>query len=292
MATLLQFFGSKRLSEVNGALCRQYANWRGEGTGRRRELEDLRAAINYHNREGLSTGKPPPIVLPEKPAGRVRWLRRAEAAKLIHHAWRHREKQLGNLTERHTRRHIARFVLVALYTGSRAGAICAAALQPEEGTGWVDLHGGVFYRRAEGARVTKKRQPAIPLPRRLLAHLRRWKRRGQRYVVEWNGEPIARMAKGFRSAARSAGLRGVTPHVLRHTAATWLMQAGVPLWAAAGYLGMSVETLSRVYGHHHPDYLREARDAFDRPRVANTPAKTTRGRKANKPRLNRVKNRK
>src|SRR5215469_18452834 len=44
----------------------------------------------------------------------------------------------------------------------------------------------------------------------------------------------------------------------RHTAATWLMRAGVDKWEAAGFLGMSVEMLDRVYGHHHPDHLRAA----------------------------------
>jgi integrase len=49
---------------------------------------------------------------------------------------------------------------------------------------------------------------------------------------------------------RLAGLDGkITPHTLRHTAATWLMQAGVDKWEAAGFLGMSVEMLDRVYGH-------------------------------------------
>ena len=59
---------------------------------------------------------------------------------------------------------------------------------------------------------------------------------------------------------------GVSPHVLRHTCATWLMQAGVPMWEAAGFLSMTRETLERVYGHHHPDHLREAADALSRPR--------------------------
>jgi hypothetical protein len=44
----------------------------------------------------------------------------------------------------------------------------------------------------------------------------------------------------------------------RHTAATWLMRAGVDRWEAAGFLGMSVEMLDRVYGHHHLDHLRTA----------------------------------
>jgi hypothetical protein len=35
------------------------------------------------------------------------------------------------------------------------------------------------------------------------------------------------------------------------------------IWQAAGYLGMTVETLSARYGHHHPDHLAGARNAFD-----------------------------
>jgi integrase len=56
----------------------------------------------------------------------------------------------------------------------------------------------------------------------------------------------------------------VTPHTLRHTTATWLMQAGVDKWKAAGFLAMTMETLERVYGHHHPDYQDEASDAIGR----------------------------
>jgi hypothetical protein len=36
------------------------------------------------------------------------------------------------------------------------------------------------------------------------------------------------------------------------------MQAGADRWQAAGYLGMSVEMLERVYGHHHSDHLQNA----------------------------------
>ena len=36
------------------------------------------------------------------------------------------------------------------------------------------------------------------------------------------------------------------------------MQAGVSLWEAAGSLGMTVETLERVYGTHHPDWQKNA----------------------------------
>jgi integrase len=167
-------------------------------------------------------------------------------------------------TERAVGRHVARFILLGLYTGTRHAAICSAALMPTIGRGHVDLERGVFYRRVEGARETKKRQPPVRLSERLLAHLRRWERLGiaNRAVVEWNGKPIRSVRKGFAAAVRAAGLdRTVTPHVLRHTAATWAMRNGADLWKAAGFLGMTVELLQNRYGHHHPDFQREAAEA-------------------------------
>jgi integrase len=159
---------------------------------------------------------------------------------------------------------VARFILVALYTGSRAGAICRAAFHPGPGRAWIDLEGGVFYRRAAGQKETRKRQPPVRLPSRLLVHLRRWHRNGlaRNAVVEWNGEPVKRINKAFRSVRKVAGFGSdVVPHTLRHTAACWLAQAGVSIWEAAGFLGMTAETFERVYGHHHPDYQVGASEA-------------------------------
>ena len=83
----------------------------------------------------------------------------------------------------------------------RAGAIVQASLQPAEDRGWIDLRRGMFFPRP-GLAQTKKRQPPIPLPRRLVAHLRRWKRAGLRSAVEWNGEPVKRISKAFRATMR------------------------------------------------------------------------------------------
>jgi integrase len=206
-------------------------------------------------------------VLPDRSPPRDRWLTRSEAAKLLWCAWRLRQPQHGHITERPTAQHVARFVLVALYTGTRAGAICGAALEPTLGRGWIDLDHGVFYRRPAGWKETKKRQPPVRLPSRLLAHMRRWARLGlaSRAVVEWNREPVKRINKAFRSARKAAGLGSdVVPHTLRHTCATWLAQAGVPIWEAAGFMGMTAELFERVYGHHHPDYQRAASEAVGR----------------------------
>jgi integrase len=264
LSRLLDFFGTKRVDRLNAKLCDAYVAARGSMSAARRELEDLRSAVRHHWKAGLCLALTP-VVLPRRGEPRVRWLQRGEAARLLLAAYRYREVQKGFATGRRSLAHVARFILVALYTGTRAGAICGAALAPEAGKGWIDLESGVFYRRAAGRRETKKRQTPVRLPPRLLCHLRRWARLGvsNRYVVEFNGEPVKRIGKGFRSARRLAGLgEDVVPHSLRHTCATWLAQRRVPIHEICGFLGMTRETFERVYGHHHPDFQAGAVNAL------------------------------
>jgi integrase len=263
------WWGAKMLAEVTGENCRAYQMARCNKGGARRDLEDLRAAINHHAKEGLHRGIVR-VTLPPRGVPRDRWLTRSEAARLIWTCWRTREVQKRHCgaekgktlpTIKKPLRHLARFVLIGLYTGTRAGAIASASPIPAVGRSFVDLERGIFYRLADGRQQTNKRQPPVPVPPRLLAHTRRWRDRGliTRYFVEYNGEAVASVKTAFKRAVKLAGLRGkVSPHTLRHTAATWLMQAGADRWQAAGYLGMSVEMLDRVYGHHHPDYLQDA----------------------------------
>ena len=269
---LNEYWGALRLADVNGETCRNYIGSGSVGGGRR-DLEDLRAAINHHSKEGLHRGIVR-VTLPPKGLPRDRWLTRNEAAALIRACWRVREVQTQHrgklkgqkiVTDKRTSQHIARFILIALYTGTRAAAVASASPIKSEGRSHVDLVNGMFYRLAEGSRATKKRQPPVPIPPRLLAHMRRWvdKKIAKQYFVEWHDKPVQSVTVGFRSAVRRAGLTGkVTPHTLRHTAATWLMLAGVPMWQASRFLGMTQETLEHVYGHHHPDHLRDAAAAI------------------------------
>jgi integrase len=286
LLTLADFWQPFFLADVNGARCREYVAWRTKQRRRacrpdqtnrppllvtkgaaRRELEDLRAAINHHRQEGFCS-EVVAVALPERAPGRDFWLTRSEAARMIRAAWRARQVMRDGVTKREVGKHIARFLLVGLYTGTRAGAICGASLHPAIGRGYVDLDRGVFYRRAQGARETKKRQPPVRLPDRLLAHMRRWQRLGiaTHAVVEWNGKPVRSVRKAFAAAVKAAGLPTtgpdrITPHVLRHTAATWTMQNGADLWQASGFLGMTVEMLQERYVHHHPDFQRAAAHA-------------------------------
>lgn len=286
---LTDWWGNKMLSEVTGESCRAYVAFRkkagGGNGGARRDLETLRAAINHHEKEGLHRGNVR-VWLPEKGQSRQQWMTREQVAKLLWHCWRYREvqrryrgKDTGRaiVTAKRPLRHIARFILLGVYTGTRAAAIASASPVEDDGRSWVDLDAGVFYRLAKGKKATNKRQPPVRLPPHLLAHMRRWRAADLRkaeadgkaeptHFVEWNGQPVMSVGKGFTSAVIGAGLMTkdtpvadrFTPHTLRHTAATWLMQNGVATWEAAGFLGMDESTLRKVYGHHHVDFQKEA----------------------------------
>jgi integrase len=270
---LNDYWGGKMLAEVTAAECRAYVKARGRTGGARADLETLRAAINHHAKESLHYGTVR-VTLPHKGPPRDRWLTRDEAARLIWACWRYREQQTVHrrrtkgqpvITDKRPLRHLARFILIGLYTGTRASAIAAASPYRDDGHSFVDLDQGIYYRLAIGRRATNKRQTPAPIPTRLLAHMRRWVRRGiiTSHFVEWHGMPVRSVKTAFRHAVNLAGLWGkVTPHTLRHTAATWLMQRGVPIWQTAGYLGMSAQMIERTYGHHHPDYMRGAATAI------------------------------
>lgn len=262
---LLSFFEDKMLSDINGDLCRAYVTFRSGKAIARRELEDLRAAINFHREEGHCS-EIVGVALPERNEPRDRFLTREEAARAVWCAWRYREKQNLRATDRRTRRHIARLLLIGLYTGTRPGTIIAAALQPEAGRPWFDLERGVFYRKPAAKRATKKRQPPIPVPDRLLAHLRRWRAKGQRYAIEFNGQPVSEVRHAFAAVMLEAGIDDATPHVIRHTAVTWAMLAGADLYQAGRFFGLTPETLDRVYGHHHPEHLSEVKHIMNRSR--------------------------
>jgi len=275
IARLNEFWGGTPLSSVNASTCRRYVKHRGNPGGARRDLEDLRAAINHHAKQGLHRGVVR-VALPNKGGPRDRWLTRAEVARLLRACWRtreiqtiHRGRRRGTKVSTHyyPLRHVARFILIALYTGTRPGAVMTASFVRGAGKSFADLERGIFYRLAEGRRATNKRQPPVPLPPRLLAHMRRWVRLGiaKEYFVEWKGKPVQSVKVGYGRAISLARLSGkVTPHTLRHTAATWLMQAGVSIWEAAGFLGMSPAMVEEIYGHHHPAHMRGAAQAIAR----------------------------
>ena len=276
ISMLAQWWGEGRLSGVTAHACRRYAKERKEqiisarlarraetearyrAKGKepppplksteasdgtiRRELGVLRAAINWCHTEGLLV-QPPPVWLPDKPMARERWLTRQEAACLLREA-----RKLNR-----SKSYLPLFILLGLYTGARKEAILGLQWQSNTVGGRVDLERGLIDYRKPGQAQTAKRRTAIPIPNRVRPFLQAAEKKTRQYVLEYKGEKIGNVKKAFAVAAQTAGLRDVTPHTLRHTAVTWLIQSGVPLWEVAQWVGMSVEMIERVYGHHAPD---------------------------------------
>jgi integrase len=265
---LIEFFGDDMLSDITGARCREYAAWRdgkgrtnkGTGGGARRDLEDLRAAIGHHHKEGLHRAVVR-VVLPERGKARERWMTRDEAARLLWTCWRTREVQNGIVTKKRPLRHLCRFLIFGLYTGSRPGAIFSATWDRGPGRSWVDIENGVFHRHADGASETNKRQPTVKLAPRLAAHLRRWRRLdgGFGYVVRHDGERITTdVSTALHRASKLAGIDPVTAYVTRHSAGSWLVAKGIPTRKVADFLGTSEAMILKHYGHLSPTYQDEA----------------------------------
>jgi integrase len=264
---LNEFFGAYRVGDLTGDLQRRYADQRGSTSAARRDLEDLGAAINFYNQDkvgGVNVLFRP--VLPDAPEARDIWLTRDQAAHLIWTAWRARKRNRGGTPGPHMSKHLARFILVALYSGTRAGAICGAALMPSVGRGYVDLDRGVFHRKAIGARSTNKRQPTVDLPPRLLAHMRRWHRLGisKHSVIEYDGQPVLRVTKTFETIRELAKLPDVSPHTLRHTSISWYLRAGVAISDVSDYCGVSEAIIRRHYKHHLPGTYERVFEAASR----------------------------
>lgn len=273
---LNEFFGLHAVADIKGRLCRSFAEERGTQSGARRDLETLRAALRYYHKEyGLDVL--PAVTLPEKSTPRERYLTRSEAAMLLwacmgweivgkgrEARWKRRRDQ--------KRMHLARLILIGLYTGTRLGAILNLQWMRSTTGGWADLDRGIIFRRADGERVShNKRKTPVKMARRLQAHMQRWKRldgwedgrQGLRYVVHYQGEPITKPQKAFRSARAAVGLgTDVVPHVLRHTRGTWLAQAKVSPREAAASLGLTEAEYERTYLHNDPDFQNEAAEAF------------------------------
>ncbi|RWG02539.1 site-specific integrase [Mesorhizobium sp.] len=298
IVALVGWWNTRTIAEINKATSKAYTDHRlssarvnSTGTPRR-ELAILQAAVNYwHETHGPLTAVPQ-VTLPPKPPARDRWLDRQEAARLLAGSLGWYECHWTDISTRrlHSRwcrlrgginRHLARFILLGLYTGSRKQALLGVQWMANVSGGWIDLTRGIIYRKAAEQEETKKRQPAAKLGRRILAHLRRWKRLDETaraeaseqqpageqqkplplflHVVSWRGGGVGSVRTAWEAAVELAWLDdAVKPHVLRHTRATWMMQAGIDKWQAAGALGMSLQMLEENYGHHHPDWQREA----------------------------------
>ncbi|MCC7046737.1 MAG: site-specific integrase [Alphaproteobacteria bacterium] len=161
--------------------------------------------------------------------------------------------------------HLRPVIACALMTGLRRGNIIALDWRQ------VDLRAGLITVGAKSRRPGGKRL-VVPIAAPLLTILANmapcaegrvfagWKRPGRR------GEtmPLGDIKTAWRAACARAGLPGVRFHDLRHTAASWMIQAGVPLDVVQKILGHSDIKLTQRYAHRAPGAPREAVEAIGR----------------------------
>jgi integrase len=251
-------FGKLAVAEIDQTVVDDYEDARleaGAKTGTvRRELVTLRAMLNWHaspergRKRLLEKADVPTFTLPDDSAPRDRWLTTDEIDRLL-------------LASGGSGVRVQMFLMIALETAARKQAIYDLTWDR------VDFETGMIHFAVPGRAQTKKRRVSVPMSDRL----REWFT-----AIEGDKGPVlppggdvwaaiqscvirAGLApKQKRGTGRALKSTGISPHTLRHTAATHMARRGVPLYDIAGVLGNSLAMAEKVYAHHCPGRLRSA----------------------------------
>jgi integrase len=255
-------FGKLAVAEIDQTVVDEYEDARleaGAKTGTvRRELVTLRAMLNWHaspergRKRLLEKADVPAFTLPDESAPRDRWLTTDEIKRLLAAA------------EGRTMR-VQMFLRIALETAARKQAIYDLTWDR------VDFETGMIHFAVPGRAQTKKRRVSVPMSDALITDLN-WYEPCLSHRVGPVLPPGGDVWAAIQSCVIRAGLApkqkrgtgqaikstGISPHTLRHTAATHMARRGVPLYDIAGVLGNSVAVVERTYAHHCPARLKAA----------------------------------
>lgn len=234
-------FDGMAVEDITTAVLDRYCNARiesGASVGTlNKELSMLCAAINAHNRRhGSQLPNAARGMKHREPEGKLRWLTREEYRRLL-------DASSPAIRD---------FVRLACNTGLRKGEILALT--------WSQVDFGRAIMTIEAAQSKSRKRRSVPLNREALAALKSRAAAcdGSVYVFCHGQHRITDIKKGFGAACRRAGLSDVTPHTCRHTFASWLVTAGVPLYEVRDLLGHSTIKLTERYSHLAPENLRIA----------------------------------
>jgi len=186
----------------------------------------------------------------KEPAGRIRWITREEAGRLLDELPDHLEAA-------------ARFTLDV---GLRASNVT--------GLKWndVDLDRRVCWVKPDDSK--SGRAIGVPLNNAAVVLLRGLRGNHQEYVFSYKGNPITGQlsTKAFRGALKRAGISDFRWHDLRHTWASWHIQSGTPLHALKELGGWSDYKMVLRYAHLAPEHLAEYAERINPIRtVSGTP---------------------
>jgi integrase len=183
------------------------------------------------------------VFRPQKPAPKDRYLDRGEIDRLL---------------SADCEPHVRLAIHLMLSTAGRVGAVLELTWDR------VDLDRGQIDLRLETGGPRKGRA-VVPINPTLRAALVAAKEAAlSDYVIEWAGDPVKSIRRGFDRAVASAGLADVSPHVLRHTAAVHLAAAGIPMSKISQYLGHTNTAITeRIYARFAPDHMQDAATVLD-----------------------------
>lgn len=243
---VLPFFGAMRPDQITTDDCRAYLAKR-KAAGIKpgsvwTELGHLRISLTWAVKEKLIK-EAPAIERPPAAPPKDRYLTRAEIDRLL---------------AAECQPHIRLAILLMLSTAARVSAVLELTwdrvdLERGQIRLWVDTEG------------PRKGRATVPINAGLRAALVAAKEAAlSEHVIEWAGGSVGSIQRGFESAVRNSGLKNVSPHVLRHTAAVHMVEAGVPFTEVAQYLGHTNPAMTfKVYGRYSPEHLRAAAEVLD-----------------------------
>ncbi|MHA6324552.1 tyrosine-type recombinase/integrase [Roseivivax sp. CAU 1753] len=243
--SILPYFGALRPDQITVADCRAYVTERrsaGRAQGTiRTQLNHMRTALNWAVKAGMIETAPF-IELPSAPAPKERYLTRQEVRKLL---------------AAEAEPHIRLAILLMLTTAARVTAVLELT--------WDRVD---FTRRQINLRTgagSRKGRAIVPMNETIRAALEEARAAAlSDHVIEWAAKPVRSIKKGFARTVKSAGLKDVSPHVLRHTAAVHMAEAGVPMDEISQYLGHSETRITAaVYARFSPSHLMRAAKALE-----------------------------
>lgn len=243
---VLAHFGHYRADQITRELCHGYSELRaadGKSTGTvHTELGHLRSCLRHAEKVGL-IDRAPHIWRPAKPMPKERFLDHDEISALIAAA---------------SAPHIRLAIVLLLGTAGRVGAILDLEWDR------VDFDRGTINLRIADS-ATRKGRAVVPMNGMTSAALQTAHDAAlSDYVVEYAGDRVKSIRKGFQNACERAKLEGVTIHTLRHSAAVHMVSAGVPMQKVSQYLGHSNTAITeRVYARYAPSHMQDAADVLN-----------------------------
>ena len=244
-------FNRKKLGEITPFLVEKHKKKRvdaGRRVSANRELSCLHAIFNRCRDWGKYEGDNPveKVKLLKEPKGRARYLTPAEETRLLEQA---RELRLRAI------------ILAGIHAGLR---IASEALTLRRQS--VNMERGPWGRwgflSVEAAYAKSGKTRAVPLNSTLhnafAEYFEKVETDGDFVFANKKGQPFRSVRSAFRTACKNAGLKGVTPHTLRHTFTSRLVMAGVDLRTVQELGGWASLKMVERYSHLSPSHKADA----------------------------------